>query len=113
MRLPTTGEGKTTGGSHLPPVCLVPRVIRHAQITKAVGTLIVSQWCSAPFWPLLVPNRSDPAEFILEWLELPASAELILPGLSDANLFKGFPNMAALAIRISCDLKHDRPRAYK
>ena len=92
---------------------LVPRVIRHAQNTKAVGTLIVPQWCSAPFWPLLFPNGTDPAEFILEWLELPASAELILPGLSDANLFKGFPNTAVLAIRISCDLEHNSPRAYK
>ena len=30
-----------------PLVYLVPRVIRHAQNTKAVGTLIVPQWCSS------------------------------------------------------------------
>ena len=96
-----------------PPVCLVPRVIRHAQNTKASGTLIIPQWLSAPFWPLLFPNGSDPAEFVLAWLELPTTAELVLPGLSGTNLFKGIPNTAVLAVRIGCDLNHDRPRAYK
>ena len=95
------------------PVCLVPRVIRHAQNTKASGTLIIPQWLSAPFWPLLFPNGSDPAEFVLAWLELPTTAELVLPGLSGTNLFKGIPNTAVLAVRIGCDLYHDRPRAYK
>ena len=32
-----------------PPVYLVPRIIRHAQNTKASGTLIILQWLSAPF----------------------------------------------------------------
>ena len=56
--------------------------------TKASGTLMIPQWLSAPFWPLLFPNGSDPTEFVLVWLELPTTAELILPGLSGANLFQ-------------------------
>ena len=85
-----------------PPVCLVPRVIRHAQTSEAVGTLIVPQWLSAPFWPLLFPNGWDPAEYVVEWMELPSGTELILPGLNGASLFKGPPNTPVLAIRINC-----------
>ena len=75
-----------------PPICLVPRVIRHAQRTKAFGTLVVPQWLSAPFWPMLFPNGYEPAEFITGWVELPMMEDLILPGATGANLFKGNPN---------------------
>jgi len=85
-----------------PPVYLVPRVIRHAQITKAFGTLIVPQWLSAPFWLLLFPNGSEHAEFVTDWVELPSWEELTLPGLSGANLFKGPPNTPLLAVRLGC-----------
>ena len=47
-----------------PHVHLVPRVVRHAQNTKANGTLIIPQWLSSPFWPLLFPNGFAPAEFV-------------------------------------------------
>ena len=36
-----------------PSPSLVPRVIRHMEICKAHGTLVVPCWESAPFWPLL------------------------------------------------------------
>jgi len=48
----------------VPPLHLMPRVIRHAQSTKAKGTLVAPQWVSSPFGPLLFPNGIDPAEFI-------------------------------------------------
>ena len=85
-----------------PPIYLIPRVIRHAQATGAKGTLIVPQWRSAPFWPLLFPNGSDSASFILEWLVLPCWDGLILPGSSGQRLFCGFPNTPLLAIRLQC-----------
>ena len=50
-----------------PPVYLIPRVIRHAQKSKAKGTLVVPQWLSSPFWPLLYPNGTDPVDFITSW----------------------------------------------
>lgn len=65
-----------------------PRVIRHAQNTKASGTLIIPQWLSSPFWPLLFPDGLTPAEFVAGIIELPSSDNLTLPGLSGANLFK-------------------------
>jgi len=40
----------------------------------------VPQWLSAPFWPILFPNGCDPAQFIMDWVELPMVRELILLG---------------------------------
>ena len=85
-----------------PPVYLIPRVIRHAQTSKAKGTLVVPQWLSSPFWPLLYPNGTDPTDFITNWLELLRSDELILSGHLGANLFNGYPNTPVLAIRLDC-----------
>ena len=39
-----------------PPVYLIPRVIGHARKCRAVGMLVVPEWPSAPFWPILYPN---------------------------------------------------------
>ena len=47
-----------------PPLYLVPRLLRHALVTKAVGKLIVPQWRSAPFWPILFPDGDHPAKFV-------------------------------------------------
>ena len=66
----------------VPPLHLIPRVIRHAWSTKAKGTLIIPQWVSSPFWPLLFTDGVDPAGFIVTWTELPLIDELsskILP----------------------------------
>ena len=83
-----------------PPVYLVPRVIRHAQNTKANGTLIIPQWLSSPFWPLLFCNGFTPAEFVGGVIELPNLDTLLLAGHSGANLFKGLPNTPVLAVRL-------------
>ena len=41
-----------------PPVALIPRVIGHAKVCKAVGTLVVPGWPSARFWPVLHSSLS-------------------------------------------------------
>ena len=60
-----------------PPPFLIPRLLRHAQATRAAGTLVAPQWYSAP---LLFPDGQHPAEFIKEAVVLPAWESLILPG---------------------------------
>ena len=85
-----------------PPIALIPRVIGHAKVCKAVGTLVVPGWPSAPFWPVLHPSVGRFADFVSEVEELPLSEWLILPGLSGASLFNGKrPNTKVLALR--CD----------
>jgi hypothetical protein len=37
----------------VPPVSLASRAINHLVECKALGTLVVPKWPSAPFWPLI------------------------------------------------------------
>ena len=83
-----------------PPVHLVPRVIRHAENSKAKGTLVIPQWVSFPFWPLLFPDGKNSASFVVDYIELPRCDSLFLPGRSGFNLFKGTPNTPVLALQI-------------
>ena len=84
-----------------PPPYLIPRVIRHAQKTKAKGTLIVPLWRSAPFWSMLFPCKDIPAKFVMETIVLMRSEQLVLPGKSGCNLFKGLSNSDLLAILVN------------
>ena len=84
-----------------PPLCLVPRVLRHARACAAQGTLIVPLWPSAPFWPLLCLNGCELAAFVVDLMGLPLFKGLFLPGRSGAVLFNGaVPNSDVLAVRI-------------
>lgn len=83
-----------------PPVYLINRVVQHARKTSAQGTLIVPCWQSAPFWPVLFPDGSIPAQFIQKMRELPQREGLFVPQRSGAVLFKGVPNTKVLALYI-------------
>ena len=85
-----------------PPANLVPRVIGHAQNTNANGILVVPQWSSSSFWPLLIPYGVTPAKFAKECLELTRTETLlILPGQIGASFLKGLPNTLVLALELS------------
>jgi len=84
----------------VPPVHLVPRIIRHAQNNKSQGTLMIPKWLSSPFWLLLFPDGSGPAEFVAVWIELPLYDELILPGILGSSLLKSTPNTPMIAVRL-------------
>ena len=47
-----------------PPVCLIPKVIAHAQACGASGTLIVPKWKTAPFWPVVHLAAKSFADFV-------------------------------------------------
>ena len=61
---------------------IVPRVIQHACKTKAEGILIVPQWPSTPFWPMLFPAVNTTAKFVVDVCQLPDVEWLLLPGRS-------------------------------
>ena len=83
-----------------PPITLITRVIRHAQVCRAKATLIVPAWPSAAFWPILCPAGCEFACFVVEAYELPSIELLFLPSQSGAVLFGGkIPNTAVLALR--------------
>ena len=88
-----------------PPVDLIPRVIQHAQKTKAKGMLIVPEWPSAPFWPILFPGNGDTAEYVVEICQLPRADWLLIPGRLGSNLFSGVPNTNVLAVYLDFELE--------
>ena len=81
-----------------PSPFLIPRLLRHAQATRAAGTLVAPQWYSAPYWPLLFSDGQHPAEFIKEAVILLAWESLILPGTLGSSLFRGIPNTELWAL---------------
>ena len=84
-----------------PPVYLVPRVLRHAQECRCVGTLVVPEWPSAAFWPLLCVSELEFQSFVVDAMYLPLIDRLIVRGKAGATLFKnGWPNTNMLALRI-------------
>ena len=82
-----------------PPPYLIPRTIKHAQRTRACGTLIVPQWVSVPFWPILFPDGYTNAGFIREIRVL--DNVIILPGRHGANLFDNSPTTNMLALKVN------------
>ena len=63
-----------------PPISLIPRIIRHAQVCMARATMLVPVWTMAPFWPLLCPDGAGCfAPFVREaehYLGLPPFSSL-------------------------------------
>ena len=62
---------------------------------ESFGTLIVPEWQSAPFWPLLCP---DGQAFVQSAIILPNHGELIVPGQSGQVLPVDYCNVLALRI---------------
>ena len=86
-------------GGWCPSIKLIPRVIGHVQVCRAVGTLVVPCWLSAPFCHSCIPQEGY-ARFVTGVAELPLSELLILPGLSGSSLLNSqIPNTAVLARR--------------
>ena len=57
--------------SWCPTIFLVLRVLRHANVTKANGTLVVPRWVSAPFCLMLYPDGVHTAGLVRGVYELP------------------------------------------
>ena len=51
-----------------PLVCLTCRVVNHLQVCNAAGTLVISLWKSAHFWPRLCSNGLHWIGFVHDWV---------------------------------------------
>ena len=69
-----TADWGGTIGWFVPPIILIPRVVRYAQRCRATGTLIIPLWKSSSFWPLVFQNDSF-VRGILEYLDIPRERE--------------------------------------
>ena len=83
------------------PVSFIPRVIRHLTHCKAAGTLIVPQWVSSPFWPMLFGIESPYHSLVEGIITFTDVAGIFVMGSSksifDGSKFKSY----VLAVRLS------------
>ena len=82
-------------------IYLVPCILCHAKRTRARGTLLLPEWPSAAFWPMLFPEHSCNAWFIQEVCVLDKSEVVTCAEKHGANLFDGFPNTNLLALKLN------------
>lgn len=84
-----------------PPPVLVPRVIRHMSVGKEDGTLIVPQWSSAVWWPLLINKAGSWNSFIKNTIRIKPYKGIFVSGSAASNIFTSdVPSFAVLALRI-------------
>ena len=64
-----------------PPPCIIPRVLRHLQASKADGTLVVPERHSAPWWPLLTYDGVNFRPLVIDWLIVEPHPNMIIPAV--------------------------------
>ena len=62
--------------------------------------MVVPEWTSAVFWPMLYPDGCTRAGFICDVRILDKADVVVLPRKGGANLFSGCPNMNLLALKL-------------
>ncbi|XP_046351504.2 uncharacterized protein LOC124131993 isoform X2 [Haliotis rufescens] len=70
----------------VPPVCLIPRAIKHMSECKAKGTLVIPEWHSACFWPMVCPNSVFIPQ-VRDWMYLPRSKEAYVASRIKGGMF--------------------------
>lgn len=75
----------------LPPFGLYGKVLRFMREAACVGTMIVPRWTKQHWWPLICPDGSHFAPFVVDWLEFSPQQRvgLFLPGSVSAYSANG------------------------
>ena len=106
----TQDWGKDCNNFVCPPPHLISAVLYHMENCEAKGTLVVPEWISAPFWPLLC-SYDCPfllPEFVKDFCYLPRSRDMFLLGRGSSlvytnkkSVFSGVPKFNVLAFRLN------------
>ena len=83
-----------------PPISLIPRVVLHMKNCRAVGTLIVPLWLSAPFWPMLIADGINFKDFVISFMDIPSSKEFFTPGFCNSIFGNQDLSFRVLALRV-------------
>ena len=92
----------------VPPISLVPRVIRHAERCSAKGILVVPVWRSAPYWPMLCINDQCPHPWILDSRQFDHTEGILILGDYKGSLL-GSSRFKSAIIAVCFDFKHLTP----
>ena len=84
-----------------PPPKLIPRVLQHLAFSKAEGILIVPEWPSAHWWPLVYQGNDCFINEVRKFLVIHPRKNAFLPAVPGFSLFNDdIPNFNILALRI-------------
>ena len=86
-----------------PPLKRIQRVLQHLAFSKAERTLIVSEWPSAHWWPLVYQGKGCFINEVRKFLIIHPRKNAFLPAVSGFSLFDDYiPKVNILALRICC-----------
>lgn len=86
----------------VPPPALITECLQKFNRDKAVDTLVVPQWVSAPFWPLLIDETGQYSGFIKEVFPLPLKDSICI-GKGYNGVFSRNPlSFRMLALKCDC-----------
>lgn len=74
-------------GFYVPPIILVPRVLYKMQSCHASGVLIIPEWKSTTFWPMIWSTEGCFEFFIKDWLYLPTEKSYYTPCKNHSGSF--------------------------
>lgn len=84
-----------------PPPYLIPRIVKHMSAGGEDGTLLVPQWPSAMWWPLLVDTNGSWRAFVTNSMTIQPYKGIFLSGSAASNVFtSSIPSFQILALRI-------------
>lgn len=82
-----TVDWRESFGLYVPPVMLVARVLKKLMACKAKGVLVVPEWKSANFWPLLCKEGGQFRQCIRDCIFLPTDKHSYTPCKNGAGIF--------------------------
>ena len=74
-------------GLFVPPIILISRVLRKMERCHAKGILVVPEWKSSNFWPLICLGKGELKNFIKDWILLPTNKESYYPCKNGVGIF--------------------------
>ena len=86
----------------VPPIALVGRAISHVKVCKALATLVVPAWPSAPFWPLLFSSSSSFKGMVTEVMSFSDPQHIFVQGRNPNSIF-GTPKFTSDVLCIRLD----------
>ena len=80
-----------------PPICLIGDTLKHARLCKARGVLLVPEWPSAYYWPLLTSDGKTFNSFVTDVLVMDP---YYVSKCETKTVFQGFAPFRSLALLI-------------
>ena len=69
-------------GLFVPPIFLIPRVLKYMRQCREIGTLIFPCWPSANYWSMLCPSGNGFIDQVSGYIDLPVAKMNYIPGKS-------------------------------